>query len=148
MKLRSEISTYLETLMRDGVDIIHAEAADQFVADHGDQLVEYVSQMVRNQVAQIMKGLCAQRPEDSGQLALLPGLPAAITVAPGVSRPLDACTWADLQIGRTERVENIAHAEKRLDEFDKELDKLAPHMAGDPEMTVADARPRLAAVAR
>ncbi|MBA2558445.1 MAG: hypothetical protein H0V07_00895, partial [Propionibacteriales bacterium] len=128
MKIQSEVRTYLAEAIATGRDIVYADVADQFVTAHEDELMEHAADMVRAAVAAVLKNLCAERAEDNGQLSLLPGIPAAIAIAPGVVRPRERCNWADLQVGRVERVSNIAHAEKALDLYDKDLDRLRPHM--------------------
>lgn len=140
MSIRRLIRGYLAELMEAGEDIVRGDATEQFIADHPDEIAQRVHEMVRTAVSAEIKDLCAEHPESIGQLALFPGLPAAVAIAPGVARPLNSCTWGDLQVGRTERVENIAHAEKALLRYDEELERLGPVLADSPARTVGDAR--------
>lgn len=48
-------------------------------------------------------------------------------------------TWADLQAGRQERVNNVAAAQAKLDAYDESLLRLEPIMAANPDMTVNEA---------
>lgn len=138
--LRTTIRQYLGAELAAGNDIVRGAAADQFIADHPDEVAEHAAALIKRAVDSEIKALCNERPEDTGQVALFPGLPAAIVVADGVARPLNHCTWADLMVGRVERVENIAHAEKALERYDKDLDRVRPHLEPHPERTVADVR--------
>lgn len=145
--IRPAIRQYVSDLLRDGHDVVRHDAADQFISDHPDEIAGATEQLVRDAIAAAMRQLCSERPEDTGQLTLLPGLPAAVSIAPGVVRPLNRCTWADLEIGRSERVENIANAEKRLDEYDADAELLRPLLEGRPDLTVGDVRHLLATAA-
>jgi hypothetical protein len=140
VSIRPLIREYLTDLLRDGQDIRNTETANAFIDSHPGEVEDHVAELIRRAVAAEIKALCSEHPESVGQIALFPGLPAAVVVEPGVARPLNRCTWADLLAGRTERVENIAHAEKALDRYDEDLDRLRPIMSRRPELTVADAR--------
>lgn len=144
MSIRPLIRQRIAALFADGQDVERAKVTEQFIAEHPDEIAEHIDDFVRKTVNAEIKALCNEHPESVGQLALFPGLPAAIVIADGLARPLNRCTWDDLMIGRTERVENIAHAEKSLDRYDDELDRLRPHLESRPGRTVADVRHLLA----
>lgn len=146
--IRPAIRAYLGALMVSSEQIVMGEAADDFIAGHPDQVDQYAANLIRRAVQAELDALCAERVEDTGQLGLFPGIPAGIHIAPGIVKPRDRCTWADLQIGRRERVENIEHAAKKLDLYDEDLDALRPLMMDDPDLTLADARKRLEANGR
>lgn len=145
MSIRPLIREHLVQLLVDGHDIVRSDAADQFIAEHPDEIEEHVGELIRRTVNAEIKALCNEHPDAVGQIELFPGLPAAVVIAPGVARPLNRCTWTDLLAGRTERVENIAHAEKALDRYDEDLDRLRPYMEARSELTVAEVRHMLAA---
>lgn len=143
MTLRATIRLYLTDLLSAG-NVVIADATDAFIHSHADLINEHADRLVHAAIRAEFKNLCANRPEDEGQLALFAGLPAAIVIADGIAKPLNRCTWDDLQVGRRERVENIAHAEKSLEAYDRELDLLRPHLATSPDKTVGEVRGAIA----
>jgi hypothetical protein len=117
--------------------------AERFIEAQSAIVDEHAHRLVRDAVRKEIVRRTNERPEDSGQMSLFPGLPAAIRVAENDFRPRDRATWADLQAGRQERVENIANAEKALALYDDDLERLRPYMEDAPEATVADAIKRM-----
>jgi hypothetical protein len=114
-----------------------------FIETKSKLIEEHAHHLVHKAVRDEILRRTHERPEDSGQMSLFPGLPAAIRVAENDFRPRDRATWADLQAGRQERVENIANAEKALALYDDDLERLRPYMEDAPEATVADAIKRM-----
>lgn len=140
MSIRPLIRQHVAQVLAAGHDIDQPRTADEFIAQHPVEVAEAASQLVRDAVTAAINHIVGERPEDTGQLALLAGLPSAIAVAPGVVRPIDRCTWADIEIGRRVRVQNIAHAEKWLMRYDADALRVRPFLEPHPERTVGDVR--------
>lgn len=88
---------------------------------------------------------CMHDPHDSEAQMLLPGLqlPAAIPVRHELTDEVeyvrsDCATWAELIAAREEKVRNVSAAEKKLQDFDDQLDRLRPYME-TTGITVAEA---------
>lgn len=143
--LRSSLREYVAGLLETADEIVVTDAAAAFVDSHSGEIAEHMQQVVAGWVADQLRALCSERPEDRGQLTLIPGLPAGIVIAPGVVKPRRRCMWPDLLVGRVERTENITYAEKALVLYDEALDRLRPLMESDLGMTVEDAVKRLRA---
>ncbi len=111
----------------------------RFIKGHAKLVRQHTKDLVRKAVRDEIIRRTKERPEDHGQMALFPGLPAAIRVDENRYVPRDRATWADLLAGRQERVENIANAEKALALYDNDIERLRPYMADDLGVTVADA---------
>lgn len=57
-------------------------------------------------------------------------------------RRTDLATWAEVQAGLAERQRNVDHAREKLKRYRDGMAALAPLMASDPDLTVADAMRR------
>lgn len=112
---------------------------------HSDAFAEATTQMINQAAREIVANLLRDLTEDEEQDQLtLPGLglPSAIAVqTPDGTYYVrsDKATWPELQAGRKVRVENVARAAARLDDYDEALANLAPIMEADHAITVADA---------
>lgn len=142
--LAKEISRFVGRLLDAGDEIIHVEAAEEFVADNSELVQQHFMQMVIRQITNEIKNRAQAPAKAFGQGVLFEGLPAAVTIAEGRTKPLKACTWDDLQIGRTFREDNIVHARDALKAYDADLAILAPAMQSSG-CTVADAIAEVAA---
>lgn len=138
--LRGLIRAFIVDKFSAGETLRTTEIAEEFVTGHCDEIADNADRMARQFVAAEIKRLAGARPDEDGQFSLFPGLPTALTISPGVVKPIDSCTWEDLiGPGRGERVENIANAEKALARYDEDCDLLRPHLAGT-DRTVGDVR--------
>lgn len=126
--LSKEISRFVDHLLEVGDEIVHAEAAEDFVDDHEELVQQHFMQMVIRQITNEIKNRAQAPAKAFGQGVLFAGLPAAVTIAEGRTKPLKVCTWDDLQIGRTFREDNIANAREALLAYDNDLLTLAPVM--------------------
>lgn len=142
--LTKEISRYVSGLLDTSDEIIHDEAADAFIVDHGSLLDDYVIGLIRRYIKDEIKKRTQVAAPALGQGVLFSGLPAAVTVADGRTKPVRACTWDDLQIGRQYKIENIDFAREALRLYDEDLALLSDVMAGTG-LTVGDAAQRIAA---
>lgn len=126
--------------INDIVDVAEAQYP-QLVAAQGEHLV-------RQQMGRIVRDALRQSARTSAQLAL-PGLklPSAIAVRENGSDvyyvATRQATWAELQAGETERVENVTSAQASLDEYREGLRILEPVMSDDLTLTVVDAVDKL-----
>lgn len=120
-------------------------AADQFVSDEYDLIQENLAQLIRKQLIAEFKARAKQTPEDSGQLALFPGLPAAFAVGPHDYRPRNRATWEDIMTVVKQRAENKAHVDKAFDRLMTDVDRLRPYMEDHPERTIEEATALLVA---
>lgn len=144
--LQRSIREYCAGLLDGNAPIIHREAAQSYIADHGDVIGFAVEAIVEEHIAKALKSQSQQPAAPIGQGVLL-DLPAAITIADGVTKPLKACTWSDLKLGREYKVANVAAAQESLRRYDQEMNRLRPILSGAPDLTVADAAIALAGAA-
>lgn len=142
--LTKEIGRYVDTLLDTTDEIVHNDAADDFIDAHADLLDDYVISVIRRYIKDEIKKRTQVAAPAFGQGVLFAGLPAAVTVADGRTKPLRSCTWSDLQVGRQYKVENIEFARESLRLFDEDLALLHDSMQGT-ELTVAQALPALTA---
>lgn len=144
--LTKSIDHYVDDLLASGEDIVHGEAADVFIAAHSDVIGEHVGDLVRREICAAIKKRSQAPAPPMGQGVLFAGLPAAVTIADGITRPIDRCTRADLALGRGVKVDNISAAIAALDAYDTDVARLIPFM-GDDETTVGQIVHRLAGAA-
>lgn len=142
--LTKEIGRYVDNLLDTSDEIVHNEAADDFIDAHADLLDDYVIGLIRRYIKDEIKKRTQVTCPPLGQGVLFAGLPAAVTVADGRTKPLRSCTWSDLQVGRQYKVENIDFAREALRLYDEDLALLRDDMEGR-EVTVADALPAVTA---
>lgn len=130
---------YMATAMTHRDQLIVADIADEFI-DAYPELVEMETRaLVTRAVQSAMKDFCSLDDKGGNQPALFDGLPVGIVIAPGVIKPRGRCTWADLEIGRYERVSNIDHAKDRLTRYDAAMDRLRKLMVANPTLTADEA---------
>lgn len=140
--LRKEIRYYIDGLLTAGADIVHRDAAQDFVKGHGDVIGFHIEGIVADYIVRELKARSQEPAKTLGQGVLFHGLPAAITIADGVTRPIRCCTRADLTAGREFKVGNIAAARAALKAYDQDLARLMPLM-DDDSVTVEDVAQRL-----
>ena len=133
--LSKSINRYVEGLLAGGEEIVHADAAQQFIADHDGVIGAHVTELVASQITAYIKARSQAPAPPLGQGVLFAGLPAAVTVRDGVTKPISVCTRGDLVAGRVVKVDNIAAAQAALKAYDLECRLLLPHMTDD-EITV------------
>ena len=142
--LTKEIGRYVDDLLDTTDEIVHNEAADDFIDAHSDLLDDYVIGLIRRYIKDEIKKRTQVAAPALGQGVLFAGLPAAVTVADGRTKPLRSCTWVDLQVGRQYKVENIDFARESLRLYDEDLALLRADMEGG-DVTVAEALPSITA---
>ncbi|MFD9948152.1 hypothetical protein ACFWYW_19775 [Nonomuraea sp. NPDC059023] len=130
---------YMAKAMTHRDQLVVADIADEFIDAYPDLVEQATRSLVVRAVAAAMKEFCSQDDKGGDQPTLFDGLPVGIVIAPGVIKPRGRCTWADLQVGREERVANIGHAQDRLRRYDFALNRLRMPMQGDPSLTADDA---------
>lgn len=135
--LSKSINRYVEELLAGGAEIVHAEAAGRFIAGHGDVIGFHVEEIVAAQIASYIKSRSQAPAPPLGQGVLFAGLPAAVTVRDGVTKPIKLCTRVDLAAGRALKVDNIEAAQAALKAYDFDCRQLLPHMTDD-QVTVDD----------
>lgn len=140
--LQATVRRYCVGLLSGESAIVHRDAAREFIAEHAELIDTEMRSIVERFVVEAMKEQ-SQLASDPLAQGVLFDLPAAITTAPGVTKPLHACTWADLQAGRGLKVDNIDNAQAALDRYDSELRRLAPVMSERPGLTVFEAAAEL-----
>lgn len=134
--LSKSISSYVDRLLASDVEIVHADAADLFIRQHGDVIGFHVEAIVAREIAAEIKKRSQAPAPPLGQGVLFAGLPAAVTVRPGVTKPIRLCTRADLLAGLEQKDHNIAAAVSARLAYLADLDELLPHM--DEATTVTD----------
>lgn len=144
--LAQSISTFVADLL-DGMDeIVHVEAAQEFIRDHGDVIGFHIEGIVAKYIADELKARGKSPAPPLGQGVLFRGLPAAITVRDGVTKPVRSCTKPDLKAGREYKVANLHAANEALAAYDFDCRRLFPLMPDDT-VTVAEAASRIQATA-
>lgn len=136
--LRRRIKEYIAAALRHDGAVIHAEIAAAFIAEHGDLLDAEIAAIVERYVRAEIKAIAQQPVGHVGQMAL-PGMPAAITVADGVTKRLESCDAADLAAGRQFKVANIAAAKEALGAYDRDAELLRSLMDRYSAPTVGEA---------
>lgn len=114
--------------------------------EHGyPSLVEAeAGRLVHQHIKHIARRVMRELTEEDDQDAL-PGLALPVVIAvpheDGEIRYIrtDRATWGDLQAGMWLRDENIKRAVARRKSYLATMNRLRPHMEGDPKLTVADA---------
>ena len=129
--LSKQIGAYVDELLETNAEIVHNDAADAFLTEHESMLDEYLIGIVRRYMRAEIKARSQAPSGPLGQGVLFAGLPAAITIREGVTKPLPVCTRLDLHAGRSVKVANIEHASAALEAYDADVESLAPHMPTD-----------------
>ena len=140
--LNKQIAESIDALLEAGDEIVHTEAADAFIAEHSDLIESHISYLVRQQIAAAIKSRTQSPAPPLGQGLLFGGLPAAITVRDGVTKPIGRCVRADLEIGAKYKEDNVAAAREAYRAYRHDVDLLAPHMPDDVT-TVDEAAARI-----
>jgi len=135
--LSKSIARYVDELLAGQQEIVHGDAADTFIAKHGDVIGFHVEDLVRREIVSAIKERSQVPAPPLGQGLLFTGLPAAVTVRDGVTKPIKLCTRTDLAAGRDVKVDNIAAAQAALVAYDDDCDVLLSFMHND-DTTVAD----------
>lgn len=137
--LAERIRAYTDGLLGQKSEIVHRQAAEQFIGDNPDLVDQHIAGLVENQITALLRKRAQSPSAPFGQGLLFAALPAAITVREGVTKPLRACTWADLEAGREFKISNIASAQQSLKDYDAELANLKPLMEPKPKRTIEQA---------
>lgn len=120
---------------------------------YGDVFADETNRLVWDAARRIAKSVMRKFSEDDDGQQRLPGLhlPTAIAVPQEHGQyayvQSEKATWADLQAGRTVRVDNVERAQARLDLYDDSLERLRPFMENDASCSVAEALRREAEAA-
>ncbi len=134
--LSKSISDYVGELLAGDAEIVHADAAERFIRQHGDVIGFHVESIVARQIGAEIKRRSQAPAPPLGQGLLFGGLPAAVTVRAGVTKPVMRCTRDDLMAGLEQKDANISAAVGARLAYLADLDRLLPHM--DDDTTVAD----------
>jgi hypothetical protein len=134
--LSRSIGEYVDQLLHADEEIVHADAAALFIRQHGDVIGFHVEAIVAKQISAEIKRRSQAPAPPLGQGVLFAGLPAAVTVRPGVTKPIMRCTRDDLMAGLEQKDANITAAVGARLAYLADLDRLLPQMAA--ESTVAD----------
>lgn len=129
--LTKSIDRYVDELLATGDDVVHAEVADTFISMHGDVIGFHVEEIVRRAITQAIKKRAQTPAPPLGQGVLFRGLPAAVTISDGITRPIARCTRADLAAGRDMKVENISAAQAALKAYDYDIARIDPLLTSD-----------------
>ncbi len=129
--LNKRINQAIDALLAAGEEIVHAEAADQFIADNAELIETHIAELVKSQIAAAIKSRTQAPAPPLGQGLLFSGLDAAITVRAGVTKPIGRCTMPDLQIGAEYKRDNVKAARERLRAYERDVAILARHMPDD-----------------
>lgn len=122
--LSKAISAFVTGLLSADEDIVHRDAAHAFIAGNEELIKLHIDGLVESAItAEIKRRTKVPEP---AQDALFDGLPAAVTVADGVTKPIHRCTWDDLVAGRRAKVDNIGAARSALKAYDAALQRVAP----------------------
>ena len=140
--LANSIRSYVDGLLDGDDEIVHRDAARDFIAANPGMVDAHLTQLVEREITAMLKERSQPPAPPMGQGVLFRGLPAAITVRDGVTKPLRKCTRDDLLAGRNFKVGNIEAAREALRRYDDDLDTLLPLLTDDVS-TVADAIARL-----
>ena len=139
--------------LRDFVDersetghLVIAALAEEFCLSHRAELASDAEAHILRRVSTEMRAYLHAGAFMSQKQMMFEGmdLPAFIAVRRSDSEEIfyvrtGNATWADLEAGRQERVNNVAAAQAKLDSYDESLIRLQPIMASSPAMIVDEA---------
>lgn len=117
------------------------EIAEAFIAEHPELVETAVRELAERQINSVIKALC-DADADAAQSDLFGGLPVAISFGDGRVKAIEHCTLADLEVGRANRMDNVAHARRRLRQYDEAVQRIAA-LARTPDETVGDIAARV-----
>lgn len=126
--------------------VVIAGLAEEFCSSHRDELIaDADAHMLRRVAAEAKNYMHAGAFTSQGQ-TFFEGmdLPAFIAVRKTGAEEIyyvrtGNATWADLEAGRQERVNNVTAAQTKLEAYDESLYRLRPIMENNPTMTTNEA---------
>lgn len=146
-KLTKVLAECVHELLKDGRPTV-AEVAELAEERHGDlidaEAQKLVHRAIKSEVKKILRELAGDIDVETEQQETLPGLKMPTVIAVRDVNGIyyvrtDMAVWHEIQAGLGERENNIVRAVSKRDEYRHAMDRLRPHMADDPECTVAEA---------